>query len=89
MPNTVYRTLEFLEEHGLVVHLTSTRAYVLNGFQQHAIPNVFFVCMSCKTINEVVELSLVRAAQKAANKIHFNASARPIEIQGACMQCSK
>ena len=89
VPNTVYRALEFLEEQGLVVHLMSTRAYALNGFQQHAIPNVFFVCMSCKMISEMVDPHLVQAARSGADKIHFNTSTRPIEIQGSCMQCSK
>jgi len=33
-PNTVYRTLDFLEEQGLVVHLASTRAYAARAIRE-------------------------------------------------------
>ena len=89
VPNTVYRALEFLEEQGLAVHLMSTRAYVLNRFRKKTMPNVFFVCMSCKAISEMNDPQVEQAKHGAAKKIRFKASPRPIEIQGTCTQCAE
>lgn len=85
--NTIYRALHFLEEHGLVAHLSSTRTYVVRAFRESAEPLVFFVCIGCKTITECKAPHIERAVSAKAKTIGFSTRSRAIEVQGVCEEC--
>jgi len=86
-PNTVYRTLDFLEEQGLVAHLANSRAYVARMPHEGAETSVFFVCSKCGVTTECQEPHIERAVRSAAIAIGFVARARAIDIEGVCKQC--
>jgi Fur family zinc uptake transcriptional regulator len=85
--NTIYRALHFLEEHGLVAHLSSTRTYIVRAFRESTEPSVFFVCGGCKTTAECEDPHIERAVSARAKTIGFSARSRSIEVQGICEEC--
>jgi Fur family zinc uptake transcriptional regulator len=85
--NTIYRALHFLEEQGLVVHLSSTRTYVVRASGESTEPSIFFVCSRCKMIAECKDPHIERAVNATAKTIGFSARSRTIEVQGICEEC--
>jgi Fur family transcriptional regulator, zinc uptake regulator len=86
--NSIYRALEYLEQHGLVAHLTSQRRYVATAPPSvHGKATVFLVCTACGRTSERNEPKLGRALHEAANAVGFAASTRVLEIDGLCSDC--
>ena len=85
--NTIYRALHFLEEHGVVAHLSSTRTYIVRVFRESAEPSVFFVCGGCKTTTECKDPHVESAVSAKAKTIGFSSHLRKIEVQGVCDGC--
>jgi Fur family zinc uptake transcriptional regulator len=86
-PNTVYRTLDFLENHGLVVHLASTRAYVACTPHELAEVLVFFVCSKCGMATECRESRIGHAIRHSAGAIGFVTHTRAVDLKGVCKRC--
>jgi Fur family zinc uptake transcriptional regulator len=87
-PCTVYRVRDFLEKHGLVAHLANSRDYVARRPQERAETSLFFVCSQCGVTTECQNPHVERVVHSAANAIGFVASARAIDVEGMCKQCS-
>ena len=85
--NTIYRTLNFLEQHRLVAHLPSQRRYVATVLPHEHEATIFFVCSACGTTAERQETGVERAVHRAANAIGFQAAKRAIEVDGLCARC--
>jgi Fur family zinc uptake transcriptional regulator len=87
-PNTIYRTLSFLEQHHLVVHLTKKRGYVASKMAlEHSGSTILFTCTACGTTAEQHQLKIERAVRGAARSIGFVAAQRAIEVEGTCSEC--
>ena len=87
-PESVYRTLAFLEERGLVAHLLSTRTYVVCSPPVDEQPSVFFVCRKCGATAQCRDSHVQKAVRLSADAIGFVAPACVIDLTGLCNLCA-
>jgi Fur family ferric uptake transcriptional regulator len=83
---TVYRTLELLEELGLVTHAhLSHGATTYHGVagEQH----VHLVCRSCHAIDEVPATMLNQLAAKIGDARNFQVDVGHVALFGLCAHC--
>lgn len=102
-PISVYRSLDFLQEAGLIHRLESTNSYFAcqRNFDEglgetetqllnrcsKVDPLVFLICEDCGTIGEVEENSLVNLINSVASANHFDVERSQLEIKGICTSC--
>lgn len=88
-PPTVYRTLDFLLENGLIHRLNSLNAYVgcSHPVQHHDC--YFLICKKCEEVVECCNTGLTQAIEAAASKNQFTTDQAILEIQGLCKSCSQ
>lgn len=86
-PPTVYRALEFLQEHGLVHRIASLNAFV--GCVRPGKPHEgqFFICETCKESVEVSDESVAEAVSGAARTAGFSVQHQTVEMFGTCLRC--
>ena len=87
-PPTVYRTLDFLLEKGLIHRLTSINAYIPCCHPREGHQAAFLICNECHIVKEASSDGLLQQLQQLAGSDHFNAQHTIIEISGKCQQCS-
>jgi Fur family transcriptional regulator, zinc uptake regulator len=85
-PPTVYRSLEFLERHGLVHRIASISAYVActSGTDAHAA--AFLICDCCGATQEV-SATLAEGLDAAAASAGYVIERTTIEAHGRCSAC--
>ncbi|SPL71168.1 transcriptional repressor [Acinetobacter stercoris] len=88
-PPTVYRTLDFLLEKGLIHRLTSINAYIPCCHPREGHQAAFLICTECHTVKEASAQGLMQQLDELAASDKFNAHHSIIEISGICQQCSK
>ena len=88
-PPTVYRTLDFLLEKGLIHRLTSINAYIPCCHPREGHQAAFLICTECKTVKEASAQGLLQQLDELSASDHFTAHHSIIEISGICQQCSK
>lgn len=86
-PPTVYRALEFLQEHGLVHRLSSVNAFVGCSRPGHAGAGQFLICRSCGNAAELMDDGVERAIARSAASQGFAVHAHTVEISGVCPDC--
>lgn len=86
-PPTVYRSLEFLERHGLVHRIASISAYVActSGTDAHAA--AFLICDCCGATQEV-SATLADGLDAAAASKGYVIERTTIEAHGRCAACA-
>lgn len=86
-PPTVYRSLEFLERHGLVHRIASISAYVActSGTDAHAA--AFLICDCCGATQEV-SATLAEGLDAAAGAAGYVIERTTIEAHGRCPACA-
>jgi Fur family transcriptional regulator, peroxide stress response regulator len=85
--DTVYRTLAFLEENGLV-----RRAEVRSGparYDAEVEDHHHFVCISCGTVRDVHSEELDRIPVPDSVKGIGRVTARQVQLQGVCRDCDR
>ena len=87
-PPTVYRTLDFLLEKGLIHRLTSINAYIPCCHPREGHQAAFLICSQCHTVKEASAKGLIQELNQRAASDHFSAHHSIIEISGICQQCS-
>jgi len=87
-PPTVYRTLEFLLEKGLIHRLTSINAYIPCCHPREGHQAAFLICTRCHIVKEASAQGLMQQLEQLAASDHFNAHHSIIEISGLCQQCN-
>lgn len=87
-PPTVYRSLDFLTENGLVHKLNSLNAYVgcSHPAKKHAC--YFLICNGCHEVKECCNQMLTSSINATSGKHNFQVTAITLEIQGLCEHCS-
>ena len=88
-PPTVYRTLDFLLEHGLIHKLHSLNAYVGCSHPLQHSECYFLICHDCGEIKECCNHTLAQAITGTASQNKFTPSGIALEIGGQCQQCSQ
>ncbi len=86
-PPTVYRTLDFLQEAGLVHKLESLNAYIGCGEPGRRHQGQFMICEDCGVVAELDDEVLTAMIDSNARTIGFKVNAETIEISGLCGQC--
>ncbi|MCB1876580.1 MAG: transcriptional repressor [Chromatiales bacterium] len=86
-PPTVYRSLEFLLDQGLIHRIESMNAYV--GCANPDAPHVgqFLICEVCGGVAEMSDPSVSASIHGAAERLGFRVTVPVIEIRGLCPAC--
>lgn len=85
-PPTVYRSLEFLLEQGLIHQLTSINAYVPCCHPRAQHTAAFLICDECSRVQECSSLP-VQEITSFAEEAGFSVSQSVIELSGRCQAC--
>ncbi|MGJ8679574.1 transcriptional repressor [Paraglaciecola sp.] len=86
-PATIYRTLDFLLEFGLIHKIESTNAFVAcHHFDCHH-PVQFLICDICGEVKEIQSIGLKDTLNKQAESVGFKVLKQTIEAHGTCAAC--
>lgn len=86
-PPTVYRTLDFLEEKGLIHRVASLQAFAPCQHWRHAHTPALLLCDTCGSVAELdADQVMSRLALEAAT-VAFKSRSALIEIHGTCLDC--
>lgn len=88
-PASVYRSLEFLIEHGLVHRIESTKTFVGCTMPEHEHPNQLLVCRQCGTTIEAEDHDLADAAEHLSRRLGFSLDRKTVELVGICSACHR
>jgi Fur family transcriptional regulator, zinc uptake regulator len=86
-PPTVYRSLDFLLQHGMIHRIASLNAYVGCNHPGSTHEAQFFICDDCGQAAEIGDSSVESAIARDAKKLGFNISRQTIEVAGTCARC--
>ena len=86
-PPTVYRALDFLQQHGLVHRIASLNAFIgcTHAGENHT--GMFLICRACGNVLELTAPSVSTEVSKAAAQEGFRAENTTLEIAGLCPRC--
>jgi Fur family zinc uptake transcriptional regulator len=87
-PPTVYRTLEFLLDHGFVYKIESRNAYAPCEHLGHAHHGALLLCEKCGRSDEIEDVKLDRLLQEAAARAGFAPHRQMVELVGLCRDCA-
>ena len=84
---SLYRTLEFLMEAGVVLKLESRNAFelCLNAEPEHS--HLMMVCDKCGHVREIHDQALAESLGKTAKKHGHTLKHHVIELHGTCRDC--
>ena len=88
-PSTIYRTLDFLVDCGLVHRIASINSYLPCTCQHHENSLLLFVCSRCKKAQEMDDPELYVALKKRFGELGMALENGSIEMQGICHACSQ
>jgi len=86
-PPTVYRALDFLQQHGLVHRIASLNAFIgcTHAGEHHT--GMFLICRACGNVLELTAPAVSTEVGKAASEEGFRAENTTLEIAGLCPRC--
>lgn len=86
-PPTVYRALDFLQQHGLAHRIASLNAFTgcAHAGEQHT--GMFLICRACSTVLELTNASVSSAIHDAAGAEAFRTEKVMLEVAGLCPGC--
>jgi Fur family zinc uptake transcriptional regulator len=88
-PSSLYRTLEFFLQNGLVHRVNALNAYVAcSDHRSHHNP-VILVCPDCQSTAEVNDDLLSSNIFKHLNSLGFFAKDGSVEVRGVCKKCAR
>ena len=87
-PPTVYRTLEFLLDHGFIYKIESRNAYAPCEHLGHAHHGVLLLCDKCGRSDEIEDVGLDHLLQATAARAGFAPHRQMVELLGLCRDCS-
>jgi Fur family zinc uptake transcriptional regulator len=87
-PPTVYRTLDFLIEHGFVHKIESLNAYAPCEHLDHAHHGMLLICEACGRSEEIEDADVMRSIGETAAAAGFSLKRVMVEAQGLCRRCA-
>lgn len=87
-PATVYRTLDFLLEQGLIHRIESLNAFVGCRHPERRHELLLLICERCHTVDERPALELLDAATREIRAAKFVPRLQSYEVRGLCAQCT-
>ncbi|MAL98804.1 Fur family transcriptional regulator [Hydrocarboniclastica marina] len=88
-PPTIYRTLEFLQQAGLVHRIASLNAFVACHHPGKPHSGCFLICQSCRNVLELESTQINDAVRSASADEGFSITDTTIEVAGLCPTCKK
>ena len=88
-PASVYRTLDFLLEHGLAHRLETTKAFVACEHPDHAHAVQFLICRQCGSVVEAEDKRIDSATKSLGQRLGFTLDRRTVELTGTCATCTE
>ncbi len=92
-PVTVYRALDFLQEHGLIHKVERLNAFIScteagehHHHHDHAVQ--FLICKTCGTVTEMEDAGIASSVSHAAAQIGFRPAHATVEVEGVCRDCA-
>ena len=86
-PATVYRSLDFLLEMGLVHKVESDNTFIAcHHFDCHH-PVQFLICDECGNVQEIQSTGIKEQLDKQADSKGFEVRTQTIEAHGTCAKC--
>lgn len=86
--NSIYRILELYSAAGLVRRVERTHAYCVVRLVSSA-TDILMMCDDCGHLTEVSANCVRTLLNQCSGKFGFHPSARPIEVAGRCLDCSR
>jgi Fur family zinc uptake transcriptional regulator len=86
-PLTVYRTLNFLLNQGLIARIESRSAFIPRIHPENPHPCAFFVCGQCGDATEVENVALESLIADDAASLGFRINRTVVELEGTCARC--
>lgn len=86
-PPTVYRSLDFLMEHGFIHRLASINAYLSCCHPAHRHQSIFLICTQCQRTDELPVGQLAQPLQALTAQQQFKVQQSLIELSGLCQGC--
>ncbi|MEC9345647.1 MAG: Fur family transcriptional regulator [Pseudomonadota bacterium] len=87
-PPTVYRTLEFLQQLGLVHRIESLNAFVGCDGPDGSHAGEFLICEQCGAVAELAEPEVAAVVARAAARTGFRVRRQTVEAFGTCPDCA-
>ncbi|MEZ5557872.1 MAG: Fur family transcriptional regulator [Pseudomonadales bacterium] len=87
-PVTVYRTLDFLLDAGLIHRIDALQAYTACEAEQPDHSGLLLVCNHCKAVTELEDPRLEQQIARATRHQAFHLADGLIEIRGLCAACA-
>ena len=88
-PPTVYRALDFLQEHGLVHRIASLNAFIGCASPEHTHQGHFLICRICRVALELDQSLIQPTISQVAAQQGFTVEAETVEISGLCAHCQE
>jgi Fur family zinc uptake transcriptional regulator len=88
-PATVYRTLDFLLQNGLVHRVNSLNAYIACTGKHSNHVLLVFTCSECQKTTEIDDQALYDFMQSRLKKLGMSLQGSCIEIRGTCKKCTQ
>ncbi len=86
-PASVYRSLDFLMEHGVAHRLETTKSFVACEHPDHAHAVQFLICRQCGTVVETEDRRVESATAQLSHRLGFALDQRTVELTGTCATC--
>lgn len=86
-PPTVYRSLDFLLEQGLIHKVHSLNAYIGCNSPAQTHSNALFICSTCGYTDEVHSSTIQQAINLGASQNRFSVRTHVLEVLGLCERC--
>ncbi len=94
-PATIYRALDFLQEHGLIHKVERLNAFIeCSEASEHAAHHhghhhavQFLICGACGTVTEMEDSGIAASVARAAEQSGFRPAHATVEVEGICAAC--
>lgn len=87
-PPTVYRALDFLQQHGLVHRIASLNAFIGCAHAGTRHQGMFLICHQCGNVLELSAPAVSETIEDAATGVGFRADSNTVEVSGCCPRCA-
>ncbi|MDR1086242.1 MAG: transcriptional repressor [Deltaproteobacteria bacterium] len=88
-PSTVYRILDYLENHGLIHRVDALNAYLACTGQPHSHHPLIVVCSGCQKTREINDQDLYQSIFRKLEALGLTLTSGSIEIKGVCDRCAQ
>ncbi len=86
-PTTVYRAIDFLQDHGFIHKIESLSAFVVCHAGHSHDGSQFIICTDCGAVEEVHLCDLPKFLKQKFKSTGFQINHWNAEIHGTCEQC--